>query len=213
MERKPDEPVEPVEGSERRVEEKGKSKLFIRLPVKKREIFGFGSGSSAIPEPEPEPEPEAEAEGNGDGDGEAEGEGEGDGDFASEDDELNQSVKTWNLRPRRPVETKKAPANGGGSGQGSRTRNGSGSGRGAGQEKGKEKEKEKEKEKGKGKRMEKVEVKRAVFSLTLTKEEIEEDFLKMTGAKPPKKPQKRPRAVQKQLDVKFIHSLLYFFRF
>ncbi|KAE9605698.1 hypothetical protein Lal_00025083 [Lupinus albus] len=41
---------------------------------------------------------------------------------------------------------------------------------------------------------------RMKFSLTLTKKEIEEDFLAMTGHKPPKKPTKRPKAVQKQMD-------------
>ncbi|KAK7250617.1 hypothetical protein RIF29_33159 [Crotalaria pallida] len=37
--------------------------------------------------------------------------------------------------------------------------------------------------------------KRTLFSLTLTKEEIEEDFLEMTGELPPKKPSRRPRNV------------------
>ncbi|KAK7281719.1 hypothetical protein RIF29_09953 [Crotalaria pallida] len=41
---------------------------------------------------------------------------------------------------------------------------------------------------------------RKKFSLTLTKKEIEEDFLAMTGHKPLKKPTKRPKAVQKQMD-------------
>ncbi|OIW17604.1 hypothetical protein TanjilG_28954 [Lupinus angustifolius] len=41
----------------------------------------------------------------------------------------------------------------------------------------------------------------SVFSLTLTKSEIEEDFLKMTGQLPPKKPQRRSRNVQKHIDV------------
>jgi hypothetical protein len=39
------------------------------------------------------------------------------------------------------------------------------------------------------------------FSLTLTKKEIEEDFLKMTGNRPPRRPKKRPRNVQKNMDV------------
>ncbi|XP_034688888.1 uncharacterized protein LOC117916816 [Vitis riparia] len=38
------------------------------------------------------------------------------------------------------------------------------------------------------------------FSITLSREEIEEDFLKMTGSKPPRKPNKRPKNVQKVLD-------------
>lgn len=40
------------------------------------------------------------------------------------------------------------------------------------------------------------------FSITLSREEIEEDFLKMTGSKPPRKPNKRPKNVQKVLDVR-----------
>ena len=39
------------------------------------------------------------------------------------------------------------------------------------------------------------------FSLSLSKEEIEEDFMKMVGHLPPRKPNKRPKAVQKDLDV------------
>ncbi|KAK2405299.1 hypothetical protein QL285_054551 [Trifolium repens] len=41
------------------------------------------------------------------------------------------------------------------------------------------------------------------FSLTLTKKEIEEDFLKMTGNRPPRRPKKRPRNVQKNMDTLF----------
>lgn len=41
---------------------------------------------------------------------------------------------------------------------------------------------------------------RPKFSLTLTKEEIEADFLLMTGAKPPRRPKRRPKNVQKQLN-------------
>ncbi|CAJ2630695.1 hypothetical protein L195_g018463 [Trifolium pratense] len=41
------------------------------------------------------------------------------------------------------------------------------------------------------------------FSLTLTKKEIEEDFLKMTGHRPPRRPTKRPRNVQKHMDTIF----------
>lgn len=39
------------------------------------------------------------------------------------------------------------------------------------------------------------------FSLTLTKKEIEEDFMKMVGHRPPRRPKKRPRNVQRQMDV------------
>ncbi|KAL6125828.1 hypothetical protein ACLB2K_073879 [Fragaria x ananassa] len=39
------------------------------------------------------------------------------------------------------------------------------------------------------------------ISLTLTKEEIEEDFLRMTGKKPARRPKMRLKNVQKQLDI------------
>ena len=39
------------------------------------------------------------------------------------------------------------------------------------------------------------------FSLTLTKKEIEEDFMNLVGHRPPRRPKKRPRNAQKQLDV------------
>ncbi|EER99794.2 hypothetical protein SORBI_3002G393950 [Sorghum bicolor] len=42
---------------------------------------------------------------------------------------------------------------------------------------------------------------RARFSLTLTSEEIEEDIYAVTGARPRHCPRRRPRPVQKQLDV------------
>ncbi|KAM0983557.1 hypothetical protein ACFX2C_011090 [Malus domestica] len=44
---------------------------------------------------------------------------------------------------------------------------------------------------------------RPKFSLTLTKKEIEEDFMKMLGHRPLRRPKRRPRNVQKQLDGLF----------
>ncbi|KAK7280459.1 hypothetical protein RJT34_25523 [Clitoria ternatea] len=44
---------------------------------------------------------------------------------------------------------------------------------------------------------------RPKFSLTLSKKEIEEDFIKMLGHRPPRRPKKRNRNVQKQLDTLF----------
>lgn len=41
------------------------------------------------------------------------------------------------------------------------------------------------------------------FSVSLSREEIEEDFLLMTGSKPPRKPKRRTKTVQKQLDSVF----------
>ncbi|GAU14808.1 hypothetical protein TSUD_50200 [Trifolium subterraneum] len=44
---------------------------------------------------------------------------------------------------------------------------------------------------------------RVKFSLALSKKEIEEDFLKMTGNRPPRRPKKRARNVQKNMDTLF----------
>ncbi|CAM8919464.1 hypothetical protein QQ045_030432 [Rhodiola kirilowii] len=41
------------------------------------------------------------------------------------------------------------------------------------------------------------------FRVPLKREEIEEDFLMMAGIKPPRRPKKRPRAIQKELDTLF----------
>ncbi|KAI4357790.1 hypothetical protein L6164_001716 [Bauhinia variegata] len=44
---------------------------------------------------------------------------------------------------------------------------------------------------------------RAKFSVPLSKKEIEEDFMVLLGHRPPRRPKKRPRGVQKQLDTLF----------
>ncbi|XP_008799250.1 uncharacterized protein LOC103713962 [Phoenix dactylifera] len=44
---------------------------------------------------------------------------------------------------------------------------------------------------------------RQKFSISLTREEVEEDFLVMKGKKPPRRPKKRAKIVQKQLDSIF----------
>ncbi|KAJ6838674.1 transcription initiation factor TFIID subunit 4 isoform X2 [Iris pallida] len=44
---------------------------------------------------------------------------------------------------------------------------------------------------------------RADFSVELSFEEIEEDFVRMKGRKPYRRPKKRPRSVQKKLDSLF----------
>ncbi|XP_076956270.1 uncharacterized protein LOC143631368 [Bidens hawaiensis] len=41
------------------------------------------------------------------------------------------------------------------------------------------------------------------LSISLSKDEIEEDMFALTGAKPARRPKKRPRSVQKQLDTLF----------
>lgn len=49
---------------------------------------------------------------------------------------------------------------------------------------------------------------RTKFCPTLTRKEVEDDFMKMTGQRPLRKHKKRPRAVQKQLDVSGICHFL-----
>ncbi|KAG2322602.1 hypothetical protein Bca52824_015815 [Brassica carinata] len=49
---------------------------------------------------------------------------------------------------------------------------------------------------------------RPKFNPTLTKKEVEDDFIAMTGHKPPRRPKKRPRNVQKQIDP--LHPASYF---
>uniref|UniRef100_A0A5B6ZD96 DUF1639 family protein n=1 Tax=Davidia involucrata TaxID=16924 RepID=A0A5B6ZD96_DAVIN len=44
---------------------------------------------------------------------------------------------------------------------------------------------------------------RAKFSISLSREEVESDFLAMVGTRPPRRPKKRPKIVQKQLDLIF----------
>ncbi|GAB2219137.1 hypothetical protein Droror1_Dr00006766 [Drosera rotundifolia] len=44
---------------------------------------------------------------------------------------------------------------------------------------------------------------RAKFSVALTRQEVEDDFMEIVGKRPPRKPKKRPRYVQKELDTLF----------
>ncbi|KAK7314571.1 hypothetical protein VNO77_33097 [Canavalia gladiata] len=41
------------------------------------------------------------------------------------------------------------------------------------------------------------------FSLSLSKEEVEQDFWALVGTRPPRRPKKRPRIVQRQLNTLF----------
>jgi len=45
------------------------------------------------------------------------------------------------------------------------------------------------------------EAKKRGFSIALSKEEIAEDFAAIRGSRPPRRPKKRPRTVQRQLDL------------
>jgi hypothetical protein len=109
---------------------------------------------------------------------------------AAAPDSDEPAPKTWNLRPRKPA-PKRPNADGGapeavgapaqdtktqplGHAEPSRARNGTDT---------------------------KVSKKRPRLSISLSKEEIEEDVFVFTGSKPARRPKKRPRNVQKQLDV------------
>lgn len=97
-------------------------------------------------------------------------------------------VRPWNLRTRRAA--CKAPAAGGDSGKGlkieERRPNSSPSGTVNGAVK----------LRGSPEKTEKVN-----FSLPLSRKEIEEDFMQLVGHRPPRRPKKRPRNVQRQMDV------------
>lgn len=54
---------------------------------------------------------------------------------------------------------------------------------------------------------EKRENERARFSVSLSVEEIEEDVYAVTGSRPRRRPKRRPRVVQRQLDVSFFWDL------
>ncbi|XP_010249704.1 PREDICTED: uncharacterized protein LOC104592181 [Nelumbo nucifera] len=51
--------------------------------------------------------------------------------------------------------------------------------------------------------VEKDKKERPKFSISLSRYEVEEDFLAMTGTRPPRRPKKRPRIIQKQQDAIF----------
>ncbi|KAL0806801.1 hypothetical protein Bca101_099293 [Brassica carinata] len=49
---------------------------------------------------------------------------------------------------------------------------------------------------------------RSTFISTLTKKEVEDDMMMMMGKAPPRRPKKRPRAVQKKINL--LHPAFYF---
>lgn len=66
-----------------------------------------------------------------------------------------------------------------------------------------------------GSTAEKKEKRKMKFSIELLKEDIEEDIFIMTGSKPARRPKKRAKTIQKQLDVRNcpIFDLLLLFSF
>lgn len=105
--------------------------------------------------------------------------------IAEEAEELE--AKTWNLRPRKPIQMA------GNAGGGVKT------GKAAAQEiRSKRPELSRKKYPAEVKKE-----KQPKFSISLTREEIEDDFAIMTGSRPSRKPKRRAKNVQKQLDNLF----------
>lgn len=104
-----------------------------------------------------------------------------------EEEEIVETASLWNLRPRRSTETvtlKKVESGNGNHvmlqrSQRLRDNNGDGYGVGSGK---------------KGKRK---------LWISLSREEIEEDVYSMTGSRPARRPKKRSKTIQKQLDNAF----------
>lgn len=102
------------------------------------------------------------------------------------DGEEEDSTRPWNLRTRRAA--CKAPSSSGGGG-----------GKSLAIERRKPISSPLTTDMSAPKRGEKKE--RAKFSVSLSRKEIEEDFMAMTGHRPARRPKKRAKNVQKQLDV------------
>ncbi|XP_021819711.1 uncharacterized protein LOC110761533 [Prunus avium] len=130
--------------------------------------------AAVVPEPEPEPEQVNEKESSVAA-----------ALAALEDEETIQ--KTWNLRPRRPVPKANGRAGALKTGaplvQQNKTQVAGGSSKAGAKDAQKDN--------------------KLKISVSLTKEEIEEDIFIMTGARPSRRPKKRAKNVQKQLDHLF----------
>lgn len=101
-------------------------------------------------------------------------------------------AKTWNLRPRRPI---LKPPNAGGGGGGVKV------GRLATQEiKNPRSESTRPRNQAEGKAAAEKKEKKPRFSVSLSREEIEEDIFAMTGSRASRRPKKRAKNVQKQID-------------
>ncbi|KAK2352505.1 hypothetical protein P8452_73320 [Trifolium repens] len=130
------------------------------------------------------------------GSGEKNDAGEGDredklGTECSDEESKTQLVKTWNLRPRKPRVNPEKQGNNG-SGGGGRPRESATPTRAS-------KPRSAAKNRPQPKVVRPMMEKRELV-ISLTKEEIEHDFILMTGEKPPKKSNRRTKAVQKNLD-------------
>ncbi|MCI04026.1 hypothetical protein A2U01_0025068, partial [Trifolium medium] len=178
-------PVEPI--SEKEVVDKNQNQLDL-IQKGKSKVF-VGSPVKA----------KGSGENNNVGEGDREDEDEV-GTECSDEESNTQLVKTWNLRPRKPRVNPEKQGNNGSVG-GGRSRKSATPTRAS-----------KPRSATKSRPQPKVErpmMEKRELVISLTKEEIEHDFILMTREKPPKKPNKRSKAVQKNLDV--IFSLLNFY--
>ncbi|XP_047937950.1 uncharacterized protein LOC125185461 isoform X2 [Salvia hispanica] len=106
-----------------------------------------------------------------------------------QEEKVDEETKTWNLRPRKPLH-KSLNVSGGGPAMQERSKapsplrnlnNRSGDNDGGG----------------------KKEKRKLSISIPLSKDEIEEDIFALTGSKPARRPKKRARNIQKQVDICF----------
>ncbi|KAG6402735.1 hypothetical protein SASPL_134946 [Salvia splendens] len=154
-----------------------RSKILIKIPCK----------TSKTEDENPQEEPlEAEKNDEHDCSGEAQDEEKISNNITDEE------TKTWNLRPRKPLYKSGGPVKSNGPAMPERSKaqsplrslnNRSG-----------------ENDSGNGGKKEKRKL--SVF-IPLTKDEIEEDIFALTGSKPARRPKKRAKNIQKQVDVCF----------
>jgi hypothetical protein len=178
-------PIEPI--SEKKVLDKNPNELDLSQ-----------KGKSKVPVGSP-----VKAKGSGENNDVGEGDREKEdimGTKCSDEESNTQLVKTWNLRPRKPRVNPEKQGNNG-SGEGGRQRKSVTPTRIS-------KPRSAAKNQPQPKVVRPMMEKRELV-ISLTKEEIEHDFILMTGEKPPKKFNRKPKAVQKNRDV--IISLLNFY--
>ncbi|XP_058745218.1 uncharacterized protein LOC131617964 [Vicia villosa] len=176
------EPDEPVEKKQNQLDliRKGKSTVSVRSPLK-----GSGEINNVASEGEGEKRRSVEKEEQEEVEVERSDE---------EEEPIAEILKSWNLRPRKPTTKLDSKVNFGSFG-GGRSRMGVASVRVSKPRCAKSRARPS---------LERPVVKeKRRFKSTLTKEETEHDFMLMTGEKPPKKPLRRPKNVQKSLDVLF----------
>lgn len=167
----------PVENSEQQsIGLDKKSRILVRFRVnsQKSEEEGAEEAGDEKSNAEESGDEKSDAEEAGDQEPNAEEAGEMEG-------------KTWNLRPRKQIAK---PANAGGGG----VRNGKHEAQAAQEIRSKRAEFSRTRKLGEGKK------EKPKFSYSLTRQEIEDDFSIFAGARPSRRPRKRAKNVQKQLD-------------